>query len=296
VAIVFVVLAIVGLSPLLRKSAPARFLGLGMALALVPVCAVNPATARHLIFSGLGMIGLLALLCAGLVEKWNWLPSRLLWRVPAWISGAHLFVLQALVFPILVVSTPAVLGGDYYTALMDLGSLPIGAGQDVVIVNAPSPGQAIYMQSLRAYRGQDNPAHLRILAPGYYPVTLSRLDATTLLVRPEQGFLAPPDITLGGVRDLFPLFHPSYAARYGDNFFRSSGLPLALGQPITLTGLRGQVTALTADGRPLEVWLRFDRPLEDDALYWLAWDWRARAYLPLALPAVGETIRVPGPF
>ncbi len=295
-ALGFAALAVAGLSPLLRKSAPARFLGLGMALALIPVCAVNPATGRHLMFSGLGMIGLLALLCVGLAEKWSWLPSRLLWRTPAWISGVHLFLLQGLVFPILVVSAPAVLGGEYYTSLMDLGSLPIRAEQEVMIVNAPSPGQSIYMLSLRSYRGQVNPARLRILAPGHFGVTLSRLDAVTLLVRPEQGYLPPPDIALGGWRDLFPLFHPSYAARYGDSFFRSNEAPLALGQEVALSGMRSRVTALTQDGRPWEVRLEFDRTLEDPSLRWLAWDWQRQAYRLLALPAVGQTLHIPGPF
>jgi hypothetical protein len=296
IALAFIALLGVGLLPLLRKTPAARFWGLGMALAVIPACAVNAPTARHLMFIGVGAIGLLAQFCAGLVEKRDWLPSRQLWRIPAWFSATHLFALQGIVFPILVISTPAVLGGTYYTALMDLGALPGCEQQDVMIVNAPSPGQSIYMQSLRQFRGQPVPAHLRVLAPGHFAVTLSRPDANTLLVRPEYGYLLPPGAPLGGWQDLFPLLHPSYAARYGDTFFRSSAVSIPLGQEIDLPGMRGQVTALTPDGRPLEIRFQFERPLEDPSLRWLQWDWKKGTYRSFPLPGVGESVRVPGPF
>ncbi len=295
-AVLFVLLMGIGLLPLFRKDRKARFWGLGMAMAAMPACAVNPATGRHLIFVGVGAIALLAQLGAGLIDRREDLPSRLAWRVPAWITSLQLLGLQAIVFPILIVSTPAVLGGAYYTAMMDLGPLPGCAQQDVVVVNAPSPGQTIYMLSLRDYRGQPRPVHLRVLAPGHSRVSLTRLDENTLVVRPRYGYLLPPGAPVGNIRDLFPLLHPSYAAQYGDGFYRGSALSMQLGQEITLSGMAGQVTELTADGRPLEMRFRFDRSLDDPSFRWLQWDWRKNAYVPFQPPAVGETVQVDGPF
>jgi hypothetical protein len=68
------------------------------------------------------------------------------------------------------------------------------------------------------------------------------------------------------------------------------------GQQVELTGMRAEVIALTADERPLEARMQFTVPLEDASLKWLQWDWERNAYVPFTLPAVGETVRVAGPF
>jgi hypothetical protein len=71
---------------------------------------------------------------------------------------------------------------------------------------------------------------------------------------------------------------------------------MTLGQQVELTGMRAEVLALTPNGRPLEVRMQFTVPLEDASLKWLQWDWERNAYVPFTLPAVGETVRVSGPF
>lgn len=71
---------------------------------------------------------------------------------------------------------------------------------------------------------------------------------------------------------------------------------MTAGQQVELTGMRAEVIALTADGRPLEARLQFTVPLEAASLKWLQWDWERNAYEPFTLPVVGETVRVAGPF
>lgn len=283
--------------PLLRRDATARFWAVGMLLALVPISAVNPATGRHLIFVSIGAVGLLAQFSAGLWEgRQSPLSSRRLWRLPAWLVSSFLLVLQGLVYPFLVIILSSTLINPLYTAMMDLGPLPGCEQQQVVVINAPSPGQFIYIQSLRHFRGQALPAQLRLLAPGRSAVSVARPDAHTLIVQPEYGYLLPPGQRLEAPRDLLPLAHPAFATQYGEVFFRSSAEPMPLGQPIILTGVQIQVTALTHDGRPLQIQATFDQPLEAASLRWLQWDWQQAMFVPFAVPAIGQSTLIPGPF
>ena len=82
----------------------------------------------------------------------------------AQILRRSLFFMQGILFPILVLFVPTVMGGKLYSQMMDLGPLPNSQQQDVVVINAPSTGQSIYMLALRSLYGQTIPAHLRILA------------------------------------------------------------------------------------------------------------------------------------
>ena len=174
--------------------------------------------------------------------------------------------------------------------------MPEAEHQDVIIVNAPSPGHFIYVPSLRSILGQPMPAHMRILSPGCSSVHLTRIDAHTVVVRPEHGYLIPPG-TAGVVENQgsFSPVHLAYAYQHGDAFFRSGDFPMTVGQRIELTGMTAEVIALTNDGRPSEARIRFARPLEDPSTVWLQWDWGKDAYGPFIPPAVGETVRVPGP-
>ncbi len=294
-AMLFVMLMGAVLFPLFRHSRVTRFWGLGMLLAVGPICAVNPASGRHLVFVGLGAIALMAQLIASLAGRRKRLPTRRAWRIPAWTMGLLLFGLQGAIYPILLHSVQDGIG-PLYREVMDIGPLPGVERQDVVIANAPSPGQFIYVPSLRASVGQPLPAHMRILAPAHSAVTITRVDGHTVIVRPERGYLLRPDAPLEAERNYFPLVHPVYASRYGDGFTRSGAFPMAQGQQVTLTGMQVEVTALTDDGRPAEARMTFSRPLEDPSLRWLQWDWDRNAYIPFALPAIGETARIPGPF
>ena len=168
--------------------------------------------------------------------------------------------------------------------------------QDVILVNAPSPSLFLYFPSYREHYSLALPAHLRVLAPGFSAVSLTRVDEHTVTLQPENGFLVPPvNLDLDG-RSFLPLFHSSYSFQYGDGLFRGSGYPLAVGQRVDLAGLSVEVLSLTEDGRPLAVRATFDQPLDDESLLWLAWDWTASRYVPFELPAPGMSVRIAGPY
>jgi hypothetical protein len=144
------------------------------------------------------------------------------------------------------------------------------AGKTVILAAAPSDALAGYIPLMRASRGQPRPAHLYWLATASTAVTLERLDARTLRVTPEGGFL-----------------------RYEvDQMVRSPRVrPFAAGDTVPLSGLTIEVEAVTADGRPASALARFDRPLEDPGLVWLRWE--RNTYVPYRPPAIGARETLP---
>ena len=290
-------LAFVGamLFPLLRKNREARFWGLGMLLAVIPACAISMPTGRLLVFVSVGAMGLMAQFIGGLLKRSAWLPAHIAWRVPATALTAFLVGLHAVVFPTMLPCVQAAME-PFVAVVTDLGPLPGVEDQQVVVVNVPSPGQLIYVPSLREVRGQPAPARIRMLSPGSFAVDVTRVDAYTLIVRPERGYLAPTG--MGAVENytVFPLLHTAYGYQRGDDFFRGDGFSLALGQSVDLDGMRAEVISLTGDGRPAEARIRFAIPLDDPSLVWLQWDWGTQTYVPFSPPAVGEMVHIPGPF
>jgi hypothetical protein len=137
---------------------------------------------------------------------------------------------------------------------------------------------------------------MRVLAPGYFSVAVTRLDPHTLLVRPEHGYLLPPGALRGESQATLPPLHVVYMYQHLSKFFRSDSRPISLGQRIELTGMSVIVASLTSDGRPLEAQIRFALPLEAPSLMWMEWDWEKGGYIPFVPPPVGETVRISGPF
>lgn len=297
-ALLFIALVGIVLIPLVRRERVARFWATGMVLSVVPACAISLLSGRVLLFAGLGAMGLMAQFIGGLWDRSGWLPVRRAWRIPAWILCSLLIGLHAILPPILIplfINTPDVLQ-SVIAQVTDLGALPAAEKQAVVIVNAPSPFHYIYVPSLRSIDGQPMPAHIRILAPGYFAVNVTRVDNYTVIVRPEYGYLVPAGVSEGEKQNAAPTFHPVYIYQLLDQFFRSDSFPMALGQRVEMTGMRAEVTALMDDGRPSEARMQFTLLLEDPGLKWLQWDWQKSTYVPFSVPEVGQTVKIPGAF
>jgi hypothetical protein len=293
IAVLFLAWVGVVMAPVIQRDRVARFWTLGMALAVVPACSISLLSGRLLLFTGLGAMGLMAQLIAGLVDRREWLPHRAAWRVPAWLLCVLLIGLHVLLAPALMpvlASTPDV-AQAMIARVTEIGPIAAGGRQDVVIVNAPSPFHFIYVPSLRHFQDRPTLAGIRVLAPGYASVEVRRLDDDTLLVRPEHGYLVPPGTGLDGRR-----FDVVYIYQQLDQFFRSSAFAMAFGEQIVLRGVRVEVAALTEDGRPAAALVRFGRSLEDPALVWVRWDWATGAYVPFVPPVIGRTVLIPGPI
>jgi hypothetical protein len=121
----------------------------------------------------------------------------------------------------------------------------------------------------RAAMGEPRPKNLRWFATGVTDLQIHRVDETTLRIHPSAGFLSS----------------------FTQMLLRSPSQRIELGQRITLSDVTIEVSALTADGRPSDILVRFAVPLEDPSLQWLEWD--KHDYVPFRVPRVGETLLVP---
>ena len=290
---ILVILAML-LAPMFGKIRRARYWGLGMLLAAIPISGVSLASGRHLMILSIGAIALMAQYIAGRLNAIDRLLFIKRWRTFSLIVAIVLLSLHALVYPVMASTIRWV--ADPVPAMMELGPLPDIEGKDLIVINSPSPGQSLYLLPLRQVRNQTVPDHLRILAPAHTRIEVTRLDRQTLVVKPDAGFLVPTQIDLENDLKPFPIAHIAYTYRYGDAFFRENGRQMPLEGVVDLPGLQVEVRSLTQDGRPWEARMTFEKALEDPSMHWLQWDWDTNHYIPFDFPDVGETIIVEGPF
>ncbi len=257
---------------LVRRDPVSRFFATGMLLAAIPVASTFPAD-RLLGFVGLGAMGLIAQLLAATVRDRALLGDGRARRA-AVTAVAVVMTLVHLVLapPLLVLRARSMVAVGRVLDRADAGipSGPEVVTQTVILAAAPSDALAGYLPIMRQSRRQPRPAHLYWLATGSTAVTLTRLDARTLRVVPDQGFL----------------FHEV------DRMVRSPRVrPFAVGDRVALTGLTLEIEAITADGRPASVLARFALPLEDPSLIWRRWE--GLTYVPYQPPAVGDRETLP---
>ena len=111
---------------------------------------------------------------------------------------------------------------------------------------------------------------MRLLVTSLDPLEVSRLDATTLRVRPERGFMDHDALRV----------------------VRGPSRPFRPGDEVALSDLRIRVREVTADGRPAEADFTFAVPLEDPSLLWMRLQ-AGGALVPWSPPAVGESQNLP---
>jgi hypothetical protein len=245
--------------PLVRRDATARFFATGMLFAVVPVCSTFPAD-RLLWFVGVGAMGLIA----------QWIVTSP--RTIPWLVGVVLLLTVHLLLaaPLALLRSRSMDTVDRPLARVD-ASLPLTpdmAQRTIVLVNPPADFFAGYLPIRRAALGEPL-SRFRWLGSGTSELTLTREDARTLTVAQAGGFLA----------------HVS------ERMLRSPSRPMAVGERVVMSGLEVEVLALEPDGRPAVARMRFRVPLEDPSLYWAKWG--GRAYVPFALPKVGERVVLP---
>lgn len=244
-------------------SALARFWATGMLLAVIPICTTFPAD-RMLSFVALGAMGLLAQFLGAVTRSTG--PSKMRSVMTAGLLGIHLIV--APVMLPLRAGWPTGPGWSRYEIRTPLDDSI--AGQDLVLVNPPSIMHVAYYVVERDFAGLPVPRHIRQLASGPGSLILQRLDERTLEIRPKNGY--------GG-----------WAL---ERLFRTEQHPFKAGDRIDLTGVSIQVTEVTPDGRPAVARFRFDAPLEDGSLRWLAFqDGEFRPFVP---PQVGGSVKLAG--
>jgi hypothetical protein len=252
--------------PLLRSDARARFWALGSVLAAVPVCGTHPED-RVLTAASLGGAALVALFLSESAQQRLARPARLVA-----FAGLTLLAIHLVVAPILL--PPRILAIDSMEHLLldsdaSIPSGPLARQKTVVLLNPPIDVFAVYLPSFRLARGVGMPRSLRWLATGESALEVARIDAHTLKITPDDGFLSTSS----------------------QRMFRRSERSFARGDRVQLSDVAFEVSELLPDGRPAAVVARFTKPLDSQDFVWLAW--HERAYVPFVLPRVGDSVRVP---
>ncbi len=263
--------------PHLRRDRTAKFWASGMLLSLVPICAsANFPMDRLLVFVSLGAMGLLGQFLIAVYEhvrrrrQASGDVAPVARRLPAMVLAGSFVLLHLVIAPVATLGRAAAPAGpksfteQFYVDFPDDADL---AGRDVVIINAPSAGLAGMLPLLRATAGTTLPRRVRMLGPSLSALSVTREDARTLIIDPDDGYL-----------------HWAY-----DRLVRSEAFPFETGDRIEVEGMTVVIQDATPDGRPAVVAFRFDAPLDDPAFVWL--QWRDGRFVSFSPPAVGQTIR-----
>jgi hypothetical protein len=264
--VALVVLAALGAAivPLWKRDPVIRFWTVGCLLSTLIMCATFPHD-RLLTGISLGAMALVAELLAAFIQ------SGARGRLASIVAGTLVFChvgVAPLLFPFRAQATTSVnrvLGRAHQSVPADAAV----TSRSVVLVNPPIDPFVGYFLAYRTAASEPRPKHLRWFATGVTALWINRVDETTLRIRPRAGFLSS----------------------FTQMMLRSSNRPIGLGQRIALSDVTIEVSALTADGRPSEILVRFAVPLEHPSLQWLQWG--KHDYVPFRVPRVGETTVVP---
>lgn len=296
------------LLPLLRTDPRARFLAFGLATSLVPACIIFPMN-RQLLYASLGAVGLLALLIVHAFGKQRGdddgeegRPGQARrWVIGRWMLGTVaglLLVVHGLVAPVALFAMPSafdLLGRVMERAVFSLPSDPAIRDQRTVVVQVPGHVFTSGSRVMRAMEGRPNPREMLVLGAGIGELVVERVDARTLVVRPEGGYLPALGQAPGRAGSSLDLMRTFSAF---DTLFYDPAKPPPLGARFDAAlsdevGVEIEITRLTDDGRPAEATFRFDAELEDPSNRWLTW--KDGVFVPFEPPAVGDGSILPRP-
>lgn len=245
-----------------------RFYALGALLALVPVCAINPAD-RLLLNSEIGMSAVLAALFHQVAvnrHRYKGWPAFGVKSVVALLVMIHLVV-----FPLTTLISPVVTDRTVSSSsISEPLSIPDEAARPnvhAILINPPAPFLLFYYPLVRSYFGKANPASMQALANGgNQDLQLTVLDEHTIKVASSKSFVQPIS------RDVLTQ-------------------PFKVGDVTHMGEVLVTVTEVSDKGEPLGATFRFPTPLSDPQ--WQFYVWREPGYARLQLPGPGQSIQMP---
>lgn len=266
-SLLFIVPIVAFMWPVLRRDRAAAFFGLGALLALVPVSATF-ANDRLLLACGVGASAVVARVIAwsrgeaGLVGAPA--PSRWAARL-----GAALLVWHGVISAVQLPLKTAALA--YMGNIVEAPHYPAGlVGKDVVMVSAPTLYGCSYTPMIEYERRGGRLQGMVCLADSEEYVDVTRDAANSLLLRPAHGFGRP----------------------MMDALFREEQQRSRVGQRVSLRGCVLEVREIDDTGRPMLARVTFEEPMETPTRIFTAWT--RNGVERFVLPALGDTVRVPG--
>ena len=257
-------------TPLICQSRIARFWAIGMLFSLLPICAVMPRD-RHLLFVGLGAMGLLAEWFYWIGQT-AWTSKSRMWRYGVRILLVLFILIHTVIAPIsLPVSARGIAQFDRQIERVSasLPSDPEFENKKFILVNTPLYWVfVIWVIERRAVQGYFNP--LIALTSGNNHLIITRIDPHTIEIRADKGSLTEYDLTF---------------IKKNINFSMKSG------QMVKLNDINIEILEIM-DGLPSAANFRFTVPLEDESLIWFCWE--NGTYVPFTPPEIGEAVTIEG--
>lgn len=267
--------------PMLKRSPVARMWMLGMIIAVLPVCATFPMD-RLLFFAGIGGMGLIAQFLGGMAEATEdqmrapWFDGHWGRRMRAIGLAYALIIIHIIVSPFSVpvrTLTMTFTGHSLNEAIATLPADESVREKTLILVNAPSDFDTWHVPIMRCSLREPIPLHTWALTVGPFSSEIHRVDENTLEVWPDKSFVPKP---------------------WG-SMFRGSEPPFQVGEHIDLATMNVEILRVTPDeAKPMIARFTFDKALEDESKLWYIYD--KNRYIPWELPAVGETVRLPGSY
>jgi hypothetical protein len=280
--------------PVLRAHRTSAFWAIGLLCAVVPLVSGIPGN-RNLGLVSLGVMGLAGQLIADVATAKKPGSLTTLQAILLKMTTPLLLVLYLVVSPIVVISNPASTRtmAEEQTQVADFGSDPRLVDQHLYVINPP--GTMIYIPGLfeRLFADEPFPASVNYLSSGFAPVHVERVDARTIVVKPEGGYTPLPGPIVDDATGMLTHIHLENVYRALDQSTYNPRNPMQAGQVIGLSEVTVEVTEMTDDGRIAQAAFTFARPLEEDRYVWLLWDEATLTYERVQMPLVGEATVYP---
>ena len=160
---------------------------------------------------------------------------------------------------------------------------------DVVVINTPAPLFLIGLPAKTALEGHGIPRSLRVLAPAYSPLKVTRTADKVLEVEAMTGSLLfwerPEEIWL----------HFIFFLEDFNTIFRDPRNGFEVGETVELARLAIEIKAVDAEGQPVAAEFKFDISLDDPSVLWFMWRYDVEEpFVPFVVPAVGESVEIAG--
>jgi len=282
---VFAVAALAIFLPLVFRDKVTAFWFAAMTLAVIPEAVLVPVS-KNIGFIAVGAFGLIASFVAGSFNRPGRLPGWKGYRMLAWVACILLILVHG---PGAVAKRVAVVKAGVF-AFAWAGRVPPNwpniQNENVIVVNHPCSLESLYVPAYAAYYHQSFPRTLRVLVPACTSFDIQRTDDKTLVIQSHGSSIFSCD-------DVGPI-HIAYALSACDRLL-SAGSKYKKGDRYNLGGLTVEVLELDAADLPSWVAFHFDTSLDSPDSRWLWFDWRTSSTEPFKIPAIGQSVTIPGP-
>lgn len=260
IALAFLLLVLLLMWPLLRRSAMARFWALGCLFSAIPISASIPAD-RNLLMVGIGASALLGLLFAEVTT--HMIQSR-------WLRfGAYgLFVVHMIFSPLLMPLMSY--SPQIWNQLMGLQFsqvLPVESNKESVLLFGLSMPIALSTTPMRFAHQATVPRNLWLISSDAMNFTLRRVSATSLEIESNRGMINTIEQTMR-------------------NLDRE---PLSVGQVVSTNAMSMLVDKLDSNNHPTKITMTLQRELVSGAVV-VFWD--GKAFQRRTLPDVGAQLEL----